>query len=315
VRKLAEDNIEYKVCTDCEKRLATKNNFYNTNSPLSKDGKMDLCKKCLSKMIDINDINTVYKVLQLMDIPFYFDYWEKAKIKTPKNPWGSYIRQANSGINEFKNATYNNSVFKPNSEEEIDTNMNEETKNKRETGISILKDKFGYGYPEDEYFLFEKKYQDLRPSFQLLTTMHEECLREYCINKVKEGLAKAKGNFKEAKEWASMAKDVANSGKLNPSQMSKADLSGGLDTFGQLAKMVGETDRGEILKILPMFAEAPKDKVDITMWHYINYVRDLKGMEECQYKDIYEFYNRRAKEYESGTLDEQISSVMDDKNE
>ena len=43
---------------------------------------------------------------------------------------------------------------------------------------------------------YEKKYNELRPSFLLPTTMHEECLREYCIDKVKESLAKAKGDFR-----------------------------------------------------------------------------------------------------------------------
>jgi hypothetical protein len=231
---------------------------------------------------------------------------ERAKEIKPNNPWAYYIPQANSGLNEFKGATYRDSVFKK--VEKKDNTQNNESQSINSTELDRLKDKFGVGYPDNEYILFEKKYQELRPSFQLLTTMHEECLREYCINKVKEGLAKAKGDFKEAKEWASMAKDVANSGKLNPSQMSKADLSGGLDTFGQMARMVEQTSEGELLSLLPVFTERPKDKVDVTLWHYVNYVRDLKGMEEAQYKDIYEFYNRRKKEYEGQMLDVELAS-------
>ncbi|MFP3344576.1 hypothetical protein R0J87_19050, partial [Halomonas sp. SIMBA_159] len=106
--------------------------------------------------------------------------------------------------------------------------------------LDKLKETYGYGYPDDDYFLFEKKFLQLKPSFQLITTMHEECLREYCVNKVYETLAKAKGDFKQAKDWAAMAKDTAEAGKLKPSQMSKADLSQGLDGFGQLARMVEE---------------------------------------------------------------------------
>ncbi|MNF91093.1 hypothetical protein D3C84_736850 [compost metagenome] len=89
--------------------------------------------------------------------------------------------------------------------------------------------------------------------------MHEEYFKEYCINKVKETLAKSRGDFKEAKEWAAMVKDVAEAGKLKPSQMSKADLSQGLDGFGQLARMVEE--KVELQKVLPKFTERPKDNV------------------------------------------------------
>lgn len=253
-------------------------------------------------MVDYNDLNSVYGVMQILDIPFYYNRWQETCEKKPNNPLGNYIRMANSGINEFSGARYKDSVFEYAVEVEGEKNNHKKEKIDDET-LFYLKDKFGEGYQENEYILFEKKYQDLRPSFQLLTTMHEECLREYCIDKVKEGLAKAKGDFKEAKEWASMAKDVASSGKLNPSQMSKADLTGGLDTFGQMSRMVEQTDKGELMGLFPKFTEKPKDKVDVTLWMYVNYVRDLKGLEECEYKEIYDFYNKRIAEYENKMID------------
>ena len=286
-------------------RLIAPNNFYQSNSPMFPLGKVPICKKCLAKMIDYNDMNTVYTVFQTMDIPFYYNRWEETKEKNPDNVFGNYVRMANSGINEFFGARWKDSIFGNESDDITKDTVKTPTKRNKITieELEQLKDKFGDGYSDKEYQLFEKKYQDLRPSFQLTTTMHEECLREYCIDKVKEGLAKARGEFKEAKEWASMAKEQASSGKLNPSQMSKADLSGGLDTFGQMRRLVEQTDEGEVMKILPCFMEKPKDRVDITLWFYVNYVRDLKGLDECEYKDIWEFYNKRVAEYESEMQD------------
>lgn len=287
-------------------------NFYNSNSPMSKLGKAPFCKKCIKKMIDYDDIKTIYSVLTSMDIPFIYEYWEIC-IKGNKDAFGNYIRMANTLI-QFKGLTWKDSIFKADEkmkEKNVKTKTQSCIDNMSIEELNILKEKFGYGYEDKEYVLFEKKYQDLRPSFQLTTTMHEECLREYCIDKVKEGLAKARGDFKEAKEWASMAKEQANSGKLNPSQMSKSDLSGGLDTFGQMRRMVEQTPEGEMLSILPIFMEQPKDRVDITLWLYVNYIRDLKGMDECEYKDIWEFYNRRVKEYEAKMLDPKTNEKED----
>ena len=217
---------------------------------------------------------------------------------------GQYIRQANSGINQFNGARYKDSIF--NSSGSRKANDYESAKNKKEISeedLERFKDKFGGGYPDAEYLLFEKKYDELRPSFLLPTTMHEECLREYCIDKVKESIAKARGDFKEAKEWSSMAKEQASSGKLNPAQMSKSDLTGGLDTFGQMARLVEQTEIGEFMRVLPVFMAKPKDRVDITLWLYINYIRDLKGLEECSYDEIWDFYNKRVKEYENKMID------------
>ena len=174
-----------------------------------------------------------------------------------------------------------------------------------DTLLGDLKEKYGYGYPDEEYILFEKKFINLKPSFQLPTTMHEEYLREYCVNKVKETIAKAKGEFKEAKEWAAMAKESAEAGKLKPSQMSKADLSQGLDGFGQLARMVEEHQ--DIIPLLPKFIKQPKDDVDITLWLYINYVRGLQGLSPAEYEEIYQFYEERRKDYEGRELDSNLS--------
>lgn len=288
----------------CEREL-TIGNFYKSKSPFFTTGHVNICKKCLMDMADYDDINSIYQIMQILDIPFFYNRWEEVNEKSPSNPLGNYIRMANSGLNEFKGARYKDSIFGKESDDIIEDGVKTPTKRSKITveELESLKDKFGDGYLDKEYMLFEKKYQELRPSFQLLTTMHEECLREYCIDKVKEGLAKARGDFKEAKEWASMAKDVANSGKLNPSQMSKSDLTGGLDTFGQMARMVEQTDLGELLSILPKFTEKPKDKVDVTLWMYVNYVRDLKGVDECDYKEIWEFYNKRIAEYENKEID------------
>ncbi len=185
--------------------------------------------------------------------------------------------------------------------------------NKFNYDLNSLKEKYGYGYPNEEYYLFENKYQQLESSFQLLTTMHEEYFKEYCINKVKETLAKAKGNFKEAKEWANMVKDVAEAGKLKPSQMSKADLSAGLDGFGQLARAVEE--KVEVLSLLPKFTQQPKDKVDVVLWLYINYIRDLKGLPEVEYKEIWKFYEKRKDDYEKQELDNDPSMRVSEQDE
>ncbi|MEC0385736.1 hypothetical protein P8813_22040 [Bacillus velezensis] len=209
---------------------------------------------------------------------------------------------ANS-LKQFNGTGYKDSIFTKEDKTNVTANE-EESQTSQDIDsdyLEKLKEKYGYGYPDDDYLLFEKKFLQLKPSFQLLTTMHEECLREYCVNKVYETLAKAKGDFKQAKDWAAMAKDTAEAGKLKPSQMSKADLSQGLDGFGQLARMVEE--KVDIIPILPKFVSQPKDKPDVVLWCYLNYVRDLKGLPPADYKDIYNFYEERRADYEKQELD------------
>jgi hypothetical protein len=285
-----------KICSDCKKPLSL-TNFYNTSSVLSSDGKLDICKKCVSKRIDYNDMNTIYKILQQMDIPFLYAYWRSAIEKTPDNPWGTYIRMANSKINEFAYTSWKDSSFKPEVIETSNISDNESnitSQNNRPENFTpneVIYEKWGYGYSNEEYYYFEKKYHQLKNNYPEKTAMHTEALLNYIRYRVKEELATARGDVKEAKEWGGLAKEAATAAKINPSQLSAADLADGLSGFGQLVRAVEQAV--DIVEILPKFKQSPQDNVDFTLWCYINYARELKGLGECKYEDIYGFYEQK----------------------
>lgn len=281
-----------KRCTECNRDLAY-SNFYNSESPMFTDGKAPICKKCLIKKIDITKIQTIYEVLQSLDIPFLYNYWKTALTKD--NPWGAYIRMANSKMNEFKNKRWKDSMFENSSGDKMSNGVvvsgqllsNEERKR--------LIDKWGFGYSDEEMYSFERKYDLLKNNYPEKTAMHTEALLTYIRYRVKEELATAKGDVSEAQKWGQLADKASERAKINPSQLSKADLSGGLNGFGELARAVERVK--DIIEILPKFKEKPQDKVDFTLLCYINYVRRLKNLPDAEYKDIYNFYEERKAEY------------------
>ncbi|QIC49703.1 hypothetical protein GAG94_03535 [Lysinibacillus sphaericus] len=278
--------------------------YYKSYSPLDKiDERLRVCKVCLKNETDINNVDSVKNNLRMVDKPFNIFLWESALTKP--DVIGEYFKLINA--KDYRHETWEQSIF-----EKQDNNKTEIFQEEilLIENIDDLKEKYGYGYPDEEYILFEKKFINLKPSFQLPTTMHEEYLREYCVNKVKETIAKAKGEFKEAKEWAAMAKESAEAGKLKPSQMSKADLSQGLDGFGQLARMVEQHQ--DIIPLLPKFTKQPKDDVDVTLWLYINYIRDLQGLPPAEYEEIYQFYEERRKDYEGLASDNHLNEGDED---
>lgn len=162
--------------------------------------------------------------------------------------------------------------------------------------INALAEKWGYGYTQEQLYAFEKKYQLLKNNYPEKTALHTEALLTYIRYRVNEEMATAKGDVKSAKDWGELASKQATNAKINVSQLSKNDLQDGLDSFGSLVKAV-ETAM-DIIPILPKFKEQPQDKPDFTLWCYINYVRDLKGLPPAEYKEIYSFYDERKKEYE-----------------
>ncbi|KON87351.1 hypothetical protein AF332_11290 [Sporosarcina globispora] len=293
--------VTKKICSKCQKEKRLED-FYKSYAILDADERLRVCKLCVRDMTDIRDLESVKNTLRMLDKAFVSHLWDTAL--SHSNPVGEYFKLIS--MKDFRHMTWADSMFENESKQSLE--IKEPISNTNNVNIDVpldelkeLKEIYGHGYPDEEYILFEKKFRKLKPSFQLPTTMHEEYLREYCVNKVKETLAKSKGEFKEAKEWSIMAKEAAEAGKLKPSQMSKADLSKGLDGFGQLSRMVEE--HRDIIPLLPKFTEQPKDKVDVTLWLYVNYIRDLEGLPKAEYKDIYNFYEVRKQDYESQELD------------
>jgi hypothetical protein len=293
-KKIIKDKL---ICVQCDKEKDKMSGFYNSSNDLfKKTGKVPICKQCIKEMIDYDDMDSIYKLLRQIDVKFDYTYWDKAK-ESKSDTFGRYIAMANS-LPQFENTSWDNSVFEAQEDEEDKDEPYVRTKKFKVTDEIV--DKWGMGYSVQEYEFFERKYRTLKNNYQEKTAMHTEALLTYVRYRVKEEVATAKGDVKSAKEWGSLAQKAAQDAKINPSQLSKSDLSDGLDTFGQLVRTVEQAV--DIIPILPQFKEKPHDKPDFTMWCYINYIRDLKGLPIANYEDVYRFYDDRKREME-GRLD------------
>jgi hypothetical protein len=293
-------------------------NFYNSNSPMAKNGKAPLCKKCIKDMIDYESLDSVYKILQVMDIPFVHDVWNKVK-NGDKDIFGNYLRQINS-LPQFQGLRWKDSIFESNNISDDGSENNTSVKNKN-TKFEIedmtheqLEDKYGVGYTDEEYYCFEKKWRKLVDSYGQKTSLHIESLTTYIRFRVKEELATAKGDVTEATKWGQLAEKAQQSGKLNVAQLSKSDISGGVDLVCQIFEAV-ESEVG-IIPLLPKLIEQPMDDADMIIWSLVNYGRTLEDKPRVKYKEIWDFYNDMLNEYcgDKGMSDEQRKQFIEKRN-
>lgn len=154
---------------------------------------------------------------------------------------------------------------------------------------------FGEGYTKTEYKKMFRKYEEMKQTYVIQTSIHREALVTYVRFKVKEEMATAKGDVVEAQKWYSAAQTAAEQVKLTAKQISKEDLQGGIVNFSDIfAAVEGAKER---IKIFPEFKYQPKDAADFIIWNYVNYERNLNNMPEVEYRDIYGFYDKKKKEY------------------
>ena len=161
--------------------------------------------------------------------------------------------------------------------------------------IEDYEELFGTGFSEVEYKKMYKRYELLQNNYPLRTEMHKEALATYTKYAFKRDQAIADDDVEAADKWGKLASKQATDAKINPSQLSAADLSDGMTCFSQVSATVEKAQ--DIIPLLNKFIEQPQDRVDYTIWQYVNYCRHLEGKPLIQYKDLYNFLKSRFEEY------------------
>lgn len=167
----------------------------------------------------------------------------------------------------------------------------------QEITFAELKLLFGIGFSECEYREMYSKYVALQNNYPLRTEMHKEALITYVKYAYKRDKAIAEDDMEAADKWGKLAAKQATDAKINPSQLSAADLSQGITCFSQLSQAVEKAV--DVVPLLNEYIERPRDRVDYTIYLIFDYLRDLAGKSHIDYKDVYKFvYKQRDKNTE-----------------
>ncbi len=297
---MSKDKVQR--CTKCgvEKKLS---NFYMTDSVAFKNTRrVPICKDCLKSLIETTDAESVFRMI---DKPYIASLWKSCLLEYDSLATAliNYMRQINS-LPQYKHMTFAHSAYDADLSD-IDKEMEQkEIKIERTTNYDInkLREKWGYQFKDEDLIGFESLYRELESNYLLQTAQHVEYLKLACIANYNAKRFLAEGDTKQAKDYLDMFDKIAKGGNLAPSQLSKADLQGGLNTFGELVKRVEQ--ELDIIPILPRFMKEPKDDVDLTIYYYVSYIQHLLGQPLGKYEDIYKFIEQRKLDYELHTLDD-----------
>jgi len=314
-------------CTQCGKGAtdySVKTDFYISYSKTHKNlRRTHLCKDCIiSNSLDGVEFNSKKFVdtLTVVDkpyIPMLVDSSIEETYKVYKDEGivkenilkehgdvvvGLYMK--NVGMRQYKGMTFRDG------EQVADISDDEKIIAKLKTDkfdLVELVEKYGYGHPAEDYYNFERKYNKLTIGYREKTSLHTEGLITYIIHKVKEETATANGDVTEAEKWSRMTKTDATSAKINVSQLSKSDITGGIDLIPQLAEAMEE--RLSLIPVMPKLRAIPYDDADMIIWALTNYNRRLEEKPEVSYAEVYGFYDNFLEEYfrdEKGLAPEQV---------
>ena len=290
-------------CLECdtEKRQTE---FYK--SYVNKSGLTAICKECFfNACVDedgkINKEKTINALMKI-DKPYLENLFiqNANKYETAKGILGMYIKDIS--LPQNRTLTFKDSMYEGVNERKEITSNNISNEYKYELTpddrITLL-NKWG-DFSDDELIKFERKYQTMSKSYQILSQMHEESLINVCRLEVFYATALKEKNASEIKLFGDLLSKAKQEAKLNPNQLSKNDLSStGANSFGEIVRLVSKRDG--ICKLPLKYLHEPNDKIDYAIYQFIAYERALHGLPEIKYEDIYKWYIDDIKKYEERT--------------
>lgn len=268
-------------CNNCKKEK-TITNFYQSSSIMF-DGYAPLCKTCIKEMVNYDDINTVYGVLQALDMPFVQYIWDSCEDRKQEKELqgkiydliGNYIRQINS-LPNYKGMGWKNSEF----QEDIDKRKQEKVdKRNKENNINAqvtreMYDRWGENYTKKQLIDLEKFYNDMKMTHTIVTPQHVKALIMLCKMQLKLDI------FLENDDMASFSKlheqyqKLLTSSGLRPIDKVGGDEATGMRSFSHIFE---EVEKNGFIE--PRQIEERQDIVDRTIMYILNYTKKIVGQQ------------------------------------
>lgn len=273
---MAKKKPDKKICIKCSKEQALIN-FYTTKSDAFADGRISICKTCIKKELNEDNIDSVRKVLRQLDKPFISSVWRTC-LDSDKETFGWYLRQI-STLTQYKGMTYENSDDSFDRSESNDKNDNDEDED--ETKIPYLqvspelKTKWGHGYSNREYLNLEKFYNDMMFSHDNINTpSSKELLKLMCKMNLKMEKALENDDITGFSKLHAEYQKLLQSSGWRPIDRKSGSEASGIVTFSQIFE---EIEKHGFIE--PYNKEYEQDIIDRSITYIINYQRKLLSME------------------------------------
>lgn len=225
-----------KVCTACGEEKAPNIGFYLSRSKLYKfnDGRMPICKECLSKLFKelqvkySDEVKALYHLCMLFDIYFDRDLVEKSsnmgKYKNDEdNLLKSYMKNVNS-LNQykFKDSMSSDCIVLDDSlikeeKENIEEDIYEEREMTPELKKLCLK-RWGSGYSDEDYLYLEDNYAEFYEAYAHDTPAERMLLMNITKTLLEGEKSRKSGDKKGYENMLKLVSSMLTDAAIKPSQ-------------------------------------------------------------------------------------------------
>lgn len=173
IKKVEGQNIicQNKNCNKMGKHLCS-DDFYKSRNNMVEHH--PYCKDCVEEMIDINNLQTVFDVLKVLDIPFIMDEWNSVCNSCNQKYIGNYLKIINfNKRSKYLNLGFEDSIYELSEGEDMSDAV-EESLNE----IPKWSDEWQGSYTASDLKYLNDYYNGLNNDFKIITTNHKDYARK-----------------------------------------------------------------------------------------------------------------------------------------
>ena len=254
---------------DCEKmckRLSV-DDFYKSRNAMVQHH--PYCKDCVNKMIDVNNLESVYSVLKVLDTPFIMDIWNDVCNSGTTNYMGDYLRAINFTYRKkYAGMGFDDSIFELSENEKISDNVQAAFDD-----TPVWSDDWQGKYTKSDLKYLNDYYNGLQNDFKIITTNHKDYARKIAHASLSQ--MKAYQHLLQGEEGADLAYEKATkifdmlskSAQFAESQRGANDVA--LGCFGRVFDAV------EKHNWVPEYIPTDEDMYDKLLNQFSNIERSL----------------------------------------
>lgn len=248
-------------------RFLSIDNFAKSRNPLLPH--CPYCNDCANKMINPNELDTIYSLLKTLNYPFDANVWNETLQTYKENYLTNYLDLIdNKYDNEFHGKTWDDSNFLVKKDTELNENFEDSLMDEK-----VWDDEW-YGYYTRRDLIYLNNYlSKLKQDYSIVTANHLDYARK--VAQASLAMTKAFNDMQEGKQDADKMYNAASanfdklckSAEFAQSQRSATDIS--LGSFGQIF------DKVEKSTYVPQYVPDEEDIYDKLISQFSNLNKSL----------------------------------------
>ena len=255
-QKISFNKIFKRECKVCHKAYENQD-FFKGRNPFLMDGRINVCRHCISEIIDYHNPLEVQYLLSLMFLPYVENIWESI-LANEENPLGTYIAQMN--LVQYKN-------LEPAVVHRLKSQLNRFQEDPYQSRIELMTDdelrylqaEWGERWDIKDCLKMQDYYNKMKQDFNIANQAHDDYLKKIVRTSLAADKELEEGNMTEYAKISKIYNDLMKAAEFSEASKKDKKSDDGIVAVGLIYSLA------EKRKFIPKYHnEENPDTVDKT---------------------------------------------------